>query len=125
MQANCRANRLGIRHRHRQRRRPADSRNALPSGGRIGRSVRAFLYRKRERLAVVVGLISMRVCHMANLWGLMVMDQLTRRMVGFAVPRGVVDGLSLGRMFHRAIHAQTLPKSLSSDPDPLYRFHPW
>src|SRR5215471_16774908 len=53
------------------------------------------------------------------------MDQLTRRMVGFAVPRGVVDGRSLGRMFHRAIHAQTLPKSLSSDPDPLYRFHPW
>jgi transposase InsO family protein len=53
------------------------------------------------------------------------MDQFTRRIVGFAVHRGVVDGLALCRMFNRAIHAQTLPKYLSSDHDPLYRFHQW
>src|SRR5262249_51809378 len=41
------ANRLGIRRRHRQIRRLPDSPNALPSGGRIARSVLAFLYRKR------------------------------------------------------------------------------
>ena len=28
-------------------------------------------------------------------------------------------------MFNRAIHTQTLPKYLSSDHDPLYRFHQW
>src|SRR5262249_18614474 len=28
-------------------------------------------------------------------------------------------------MFNRAIHAQTLPKYVSSDHDPLYRFHQW
>jgi hypothetical protein len=28
-------------------------------------------------------------------------------------------------MFNRAIHAQGLPKYLSSDHDPLYRFHQW
>jgi putative transposase len=28
-------------------------------------------------------------------------------------------------MFNRAIHAQALPKYLSSDHDPLYRFHQW
>jgi hypothetical protein len=28
-------------------------------------------------------------------------------------------------MFNRAIHTQTLPKYLSSDLDPLYRFHQW
>jgi hypothetical protein len=39
--------------------------------------------------------------------------------------RGVVDGLALCRMFNRAIHAQALPKYLSSDHDPLYRFHQW
>src|SRR5262249_31120897 len=60
---------LGLRRRHRQRRRPPDSRNALPSGSRIGRSVLALLYRERERLAVVVGFISMRVCNIANLLG--------------------------------------------------------
>jgi transposase InsO family protein len=53
------------------------------------------------------------------------MDQFTRRIVGFAVHRGVVDGLALCRMFNRAIQAQTLPKYLSSDHDPLYRFHQW
>jgi hypothetical protein len=28
-------------------------------------------------------------------------------------------------MFNRAIHTETLPKYLSSDHDPLYRFHQW
>jgi hypothetical protein len=58
-------------------------------------------------------------------WVLVMMDQFTRRIVGFAVHRGVVDGLTLCQMFNRAIHAQTLPKYLSSDHDPLYRFHQW
>jgi transposase InsO family protein len=53
------------------------------------------------------------------------MDQFTRRIVGFAVHRGVVDGVALCRIFNRAIHTQTLPKYLSSDHDPLYRFHQW
>ena len=58
-------------------------------------------------------------------WVLVVMDQFTRRIVGFAVHRGIVDGVALCRMFNRAIHAQTLPNYLSSDNDPLYRFHQW
>jgi transposase InsO family protein len=58
-------------------------------------------------------------------WVLVVMDQFTRRIVGCAVHRGVVDGMTLCRMFNRAIHTQTLPKYLSSDHDPLYRFPQW
>jgi putative transposase len=58
-------------------------------------------------------------------WVLVVMDQFTRRIVGFAVQRGVVDGVALCRMFNRAIHTQRLPKYLSSDHDPLYRFQQW
>jgi transposase InsO family protein len=58
-------------------------------------------------------------------WVLVVMDQFTRRVVGFAVHRGAVDGVALCRMFNRAIHTQTLPKYLSSDHDPLYQFHQW
>src|SRR5215831_14936928 len=67
-------------------------------------------------------------CESLNLrthWVLVVMDQFTRRIVGVAVHRGVVDGVALCRMFNRAIQTQTLPTYLSSDHDPLYRFHQW
>src|SRR6516225_2284783 len=53
------------------------------------------------------------------------MDQFTRRIIGFGVHRGIVDGVALCRMFHRAIRGQSPPKYLSSDHDPLYRFHQW
>ena len=53
------------------------------------------------------------------------MDQFTRRIIGFGVHRGIVDGVALCRMFNRAIGGTALPKYLSSDHDPLYRFHQW
>jgi transposase InsO family protein len=53
------------------------------------------------------------------------MDQCTRRVIGFAVHSGIVDGVALCRMFHRAIRAQRLAKYLSSDHDSVYRFHQW
>ena len=53
------------------------------------------------------------------------MDQFTRRIIGFGIHRGTVDGPSLCSMFQRAIQGQTLPKYLSTDNDPLYRFHQW
>ena len=53
------------------------------------------------------------------------MDQCTRRVIGFGVHSGIVDGVALCRMFHRAIRGQRLAKYLSSDHDPLYRFHQW
>jgi putative transposase len=58
-------------------------------------------------------------------WVLVVMDQFSRRMVGFGVHRGIVDGAALCRMFRRAIREHGLPKYLSTDHDPLYRFHQW
>jgi hypothetical protein len=53
------------------------------------------------------------------------MDQFTRRIIGFGVHRGIVDGVALCRMLQRAIRGHSLPKCLSSDHDPLYRFHQW
>jgi putative transposase len=53
------------------------------------------------------------------------MDQFTRRIIGFGVHGGIVDGVALCRMFQRAIRGHRLPKYLSSDHDPLYRFHQW
>ena len=58
-------------------------------------------------------------------WVLVVMDQFTRRIVGFGIHRGIVDGPTLCRMFQRAIQLKSLPKYLSTDNDPLYRFHQW
>jgi len=58
-------------------------------------------------------------------WVLVVMDQCTRRIVGFGVHRGVVDGVALCQMFNRPIGRQPAPTYLSSDHDPLYRFHQW
>ncbi len=58
-------------------------------------------------------------------WVLVVMDQFTRRIVGFGVHRGVVDGVGLCRMFNRATLGQTPPTYLSSDHDRLYLFHQW
>src|SRR5258707_767651 len=68
-------------------------------------------------------------CESATLrthWVLVVMDQYTRRIIGFGVHPGSVDGVALCRMFNRAIRGQrATPRYLSSDNDPLYRFHQW
>jgi transposase InsO family protein len=58
-------------------------------------------------------------------WVLVVMDQFTRRIVGFGIHRGIVDGMALCGMFRQAIRRKSLPKYLSTDHDPLYRFHQW
>jgi len=59
-------------------------------------------------------------------WILVVMDQYTRRIIGFGLHAGAVDGNALCQMFNHAIRGHcSMPKYLSSDNDPLYRFHQW
>jgi putative transposase len=58
-------------------------------------------------------------------WVLVVMDQYTRRIVEFGIQAGNVDGMALCRMFKEAIRGTSTSKYLSSDHDPLYRFHQW
>ena len=58
-------------------------------------------------------------------WVLVVMDQFTRRIIGFGVHSGDVDGLALCRMFNTAISTRGAPKYLSSDNDPLFQYHQW
>ena len=53
------------------------------------------------------------------------MDHYTRRIVGLGIQRGVVDGIAVCRMFRQAIRGAGLPKYLSSDHHPLYRFQQW
>ena len=58
-------------------------------------------------------------------WVMVVMDLFTRRLIGFGVECEPTDGLSVCRMFNHAIARQSLPKRISTDHDPLFRFHRW
>lgn len=58
-------------------------------------------------------------------WVLVVMDVFTRRIIGFGVERAYIDGVSVCRMFNHAVAGRPPPKRVSTDHDPLFRFHRW
>ena len=58
-------------------------------------------------------------------WVMVVMDQYTRRIIGFGVLAGNVDGPALCRMFNHATSGHDWPKYLSSDNDPLFQYQRW
>ncbi len=58
-------------------------------------------------------------------WVMVILDQYTRRIIGFAVHAGDCDGIAYCRMFNAIVSGKSLPKYLSSDNDPLFLFHRW
>ena len=58
-------------------------------------------------------------------WVMVVMDVFTRRIIGFGLEPAHIHGISVCRMFNHAIAGKQLPKHVSTDNDPLYRFHRW
>lgn len=59
-------------------------------------------------------------------WVMVVMDQCTRRIIGFAVRAGTLDGPAVCRLLGRIIdRAGNSPRGLSSDHDPLFEYHRW
>jgi transposase InsO family protein len=58
-------------------------------------------------------------------WVMVVMDQFTRRIIGFAVYVGDVDGIAVCRMFNEAVARMGVPRYLSTDNDPLFEYHRW
>lgn len=58
-------------------------------------------------------------------WVMVVMDQYTRRIIGFGVHAGHVDGPILCRMFNEATSGKSWPTYLRSDNDPLFQYHRW
>jgi transposase InsO family protein len=64
-----------------------------------------------------------RYCSRAS--GSWSMDVFTRRIIGFGVAAANLDGPVVCRIFNHAIAKQTPPHYLSSDHDPLFRFHRW
>jgi hypothetical protein len=54
------------------------------------------------------------------------MDQCTRRIIGFGVhPAPAINGKALCYLFHKVTSRNEIPHSLSSDHDPVFRFHQW
>ncbi|WNO10627.1 integrase core domain-containing protein [Teredinibacter sp. KSP-S5-2] len=67
-------------------------------------------------------------CESATLnsyWVMVVMDQFTRRIIGFATQKGDINGIAACRMFNEIRSKKRLPKYLSSDNDPVFEFHRW
>jgi transposase InsO family protein len=58
-------------------------------------------------------------------WVLVVLDVFTRRIIGFGVGGEYIDGPAVCRMFNQAIAGQMPPTRISTDHDPLFRFHRW
>lgn len=56
---------------------------------------------------------------------MVVIDQFSRRIIGFAVQPGSLDGPNVCRMFNSIIGGSESPRYLSSDNDPLFRFRQW
>lgn len=58
-------------------------------------------------------------------WVMVVMDVFTRRIIGFGVENGTIDGVAVCRMFNSVVSGQPTPAHISTDNDPLFRFHRW
>jgi putative transposase len=54
-----------------------------------------------------------------------VMDVYTRRIIGFSAEAAHLDGIRVCWMFNCAIARWPVPRHLSSDHGPLFRFHRW
>ncbi len=73
----------------------------------------------------------MFVCHSgfkaATTRSIVRVSRITRRLrvIGFGTERADIDGVAVCWMFNRAIAGQPLPKHISTDHDPLFRFHRW
>jgi len=95
-----------------------------PGSGDSGPSWLSFLGHSKDSLWSI-DLFRCESIHLKSHWVLVVMDQFTRRIIGFGVHAGDVDGVALCRMFNTAISTQGAPYFLSSDNDPIFRYHRW
>ena len=58
-------------------------------------------------------------------WVLVVIDVFTRRIIRFGIGGEYIDGPSVCRMFNQAVAGNAPPTRISTDHDPLFRFHRW
>ena len=100
------------------------ARHYRPEPGSNGPSWLTFLGHSKDSLWSV-DLFRCESLILKSHWVMVVMDQYTRRIIGFAVHAAVLDGPTVCRMFNSIIGGSKSPRYLSSDNDPLFRFHQW
>jgi transposase InsO family protein len=98
------------------------NKDKLPSGD--GPSWLTFIGHMKDSLWSV-DLFRCESIMLKSHWVMVVLDQYTRMIIGFAVHGGDCDGVAYCRMFNEVISGKSLPKYLSSDNDPLFLFHRW
>ncbi len=100
------------------------ARHYRPEPGFNGPSWLTFLGHSKDSLWSV-DLFRCESLILKSHWVMVVMDQFSRRIIGFAVHAGVVDGPIVCRMFNSIIGRSLGPQYLSSDNDPLFQFRQW
>ena len=100
------------------------AKRSRPAPGGTGPSWLSFVGHTTDSLWSV-NLLRCASIVLQSYWVLVVMDQFTRRLVGFGVHRGPVDAPSLCRMCNAALHGRGAPRHLSTDHDPLFEAHRW
>ena len=100
------------------------ARHYRPESGSNGPSWLTFLGHSKDSLWSV-DLFRCESMILRSHWVMVVMDQFTRQIIGFSVHAGPVDGPAVCRLFNRILGASAAPHYLSSDNDPLLKFHRW
>jgi len=95
-----------------------------PEGRENGPSWLTFLGHTKDSLWSL-DLLRIESILLRSHWVLVVMDHFTRRIIGFGVQAVALDSPALCRMFNQAISGQALSTRLSTDHDPLFRYHRW
>ncbi len=95
-----------------------------PEAGTDGPSWLSFIGHMKDSLWSV-DLFRCESILLRSHWVMVVMDVFTRRIIGFGVEHADPCGASICRMFSQIIAGKSLPRHLSSDRDPLFRFHRW
>jgi putative transposase len=88
----------------------------------------AYIASEPEAESVLATVIRPKGClpiFVESHWVMVVIDQFTRRIIGFAVHAGDCYGVTYCCMFNRIIGGKSLPKYLSSDNDPLFLYQRW
>jgi len=95
-----------------------------PEPGSNGPSWLTFLGHSRDSLWSV-DLFRCESLTLKSHWVMVLIDQYSRRIIGFAAHAGALDGPTVCRMFNSIVSAVTVPRYLSSDNDPLFLFRQW
>ena len=100
------------------------SKHYRPTSGGTGPSWLSFIGHTKDSLWSV-DLFRCESIVLRSYWVLVVIDQCTRRLVGFGVQCGVLTGADVCRLFNVAIRGQGTPRHVSTDHDPLFEAHRW